>query len=68
MVFVSGYDQREVCPGAMMSIRTTLAQLVMTFDIKFPTGELDAGKKCEIGMRDHFTLSPAEHEICFEKL
>jgi tryprostatin B 6-hydroxylase len=52
-------------PLAMMDLRTTVARIVMNYDISFaPAG--DQGVDFEAGLRDHFTVQPAKLEICFE--
>ena len=51
-----------------MNIRTTIARLVMGFDIKFaPAEEVDQGKRFERETKDHFTMGLAKLEICFVK-
>ena len=53
---------------ALMNIRTTIARLVMGFDIKFaPAEEVDQGKRFEKETKDHFTMGLAKLEICFVK-
>ncbi|KAL8847959.1 MAG: hypothetical protein Q9221_007024 [Calogaya cf. arnoldii] len=47
---------------------TCNSPLVMTYDISFPAGNPDAGRKCEANMKDHFTLAPGELEICSKRL
>ena len=49
-----------------MNLRTTVARLIMIFDVKFPE-ENDYGRGFEAGTREHFTLCPAELRMCFEK-
>ncbi|TVY75790.1 Tryprostatin B 6-hydroxylase [Lachnellula suecica] len=50
-------------PLAMLNIRTTLAQLVMNFDIKFAPGGSDF--VFEENAVDHFVLSFGELNLCF---
>lgn len=62
-----------------MTIRTTLARLVMNFDIRFPPTDGgkgggdgdgdggDRGKTFEARSTEHFTLHPAELEMLFVK-
>ena len=51
-----------------MNIRTTIARLVMGFDIKFaPAEEADQGRRFEMETKDHFTLGLARLDICFVK-
>ena len=51
----------------MMNLRTTVARLVMNFDISFPPTDDDRGRTFEAATKDHFTFSLAELNICFEK-
>lgn len=51
----------------MMNLRTTVARLVMGFDINFPPTDDDHGKTFEAKTIDHFTLGLAELKLCFEK-
>ncbi len=50
-----------------MNIRTTVARLVMTFDIRFAPGDADNGVGFEKATTDHFTLCPGELRMCFER-
>lgn len=54
-------------PLAMMDLRTTVARLVMNFDISFPPGDVDRGRTFEAKTIEHFTLAPAELKICLQK-
>ena len=54
-------------PLALMNLRTTVARLIMNFDVKFPRAGHDYGRSFEAGTREHFTLCPAELKMCFEK-
>ena len=51
---------------ALMNIRTTIARLVMGFDVQFaPAEQGDQGRRFEKETKDHFTLGLAKLEICF---
>lgn len=54
-------------PLAMVNLRTTLAQLVMRFDISFPPSDSDKGITFEAKTTEHFTLHPAELKLCFQR-
>ena len=54
-------------PLALLSLRTTVARLVMNYEISFAPEEFDAGRKFEIDLREHFTLALAELNICFKR-
>ena len=54
-------------PLALLSLRTTIAQIVMRFDIGFPDDETDRGTRFETNCRDHFTMSLAELKICLKR-
>lgn len=49
----------------MLNIRTTLARLLLAFDIGFATG--DTGVGFEENSKEHFTLAPGELNIVFKK-
>ena len=48
----------------MMNVRTTLARLLLTFDVALAPGETGAGIE---SARDHFALVPEELNIVFQK-
>lgn len=51
-----------------MNLRTTVARLIMNYDIRFPpTDDDDNDRLFEAKTKDHFTLAPPELKICFEK-
>ena len=51
-----------------MNLRTTVARLIMNYDIRFPpTDDNDNDRMFEAKTKDHFTLAPPELKICFEK-
>ncbi|KAH8803373.1 putative cytochrome P450 [Xylogone sp. PMI_703] len=52
-------------PLALMNIRTTIAQIVMSFDIKFALGE--DGTSFEKDAIDHFMLSAGKLDLSFTK-
>ena len=52
---------------ALMNLRTTVARFVMNFDIRFSPEDDDNGRRFEAGTTEHFTLSPAVLNMCFEK-
>lgn len=54
-------------PLALLNLRTTVARLVMTFEISFDPEDLDCGRSFEADSREHFTLAPAALNICFKR-
>ena len=52
---------------ALMNLRTTVARLVMIYDFRFPEKDDDNDRLFEAKTKDHFTLTPPELRICFEK-
>jgi tryprostatin B 6-hydroxylase len=54
-------------PLALLNLRTTLARLVMYFDIEFPEGSLNNSGSFETNSKERFTLAPAELNICFKR-
>ena len=51
-----------------MSLGTTVARLIMNFDIGFaPEDGDDRGRKFEAGTKDHFTLGLTELKMCLKK-
>lgn len=54
-------------PLAMLNIRTTLAKLLLTFDIAFPPEDDATGAGFEAKSKEHFTLAPGELSLVFRK-
>ena len=52
-------------PLALLSIRTLLAKLVLTYDFAFAPGETGCG--IEEDSQEHFTLVPGDLHIIFTK-
>ena len=52
-------------PLALLSLRTTLARLLLEFDVAFAPGETGAG--IETGTVEHFTLAPGPLWMVFRK-
>lgn len=52
-------------PLALLNLRTTLARLIMTFDVKFAHGE--DGEKFTQNARDAFILFMGELNLTFTK-
>lgn len=52
-------------PLALLIIRTTLAKLLLAFDVGFALG--DTGEGFEAKSKEHFTLKPGELNIAFRK-
>lgn len=52
----------------MLNLRTTLAKLLLAFDIEFPPGDDDrTGADFEANSKEHFTLAPGELNMVFRK-
>ena len=51
-------------PLALMNIRTTLAKLLLTFDVKLAPGETGASIE---NAPDHFALVPEELNVVFRR-
>lgn len=54
-------------PLAMLNLRTTLAKLLLAFDIEFPPGDDPTGAGFEAKSKEHFTLAPGELNLIFRK-
>lgn len=54
-------------PLAMQIIRTTLAKLLLAFEIAFPPGDDATGAGFEAKSKEHFTLAPGELNLAFRK-
>lgn len=51
----------------MLNIRTTLAKLLLAFDIAFPPGDDATGAGFEAKSKEHFTLAPGKLNLVFRK-
>lgn len=52
-------------PLALLNIRTTVARLLMRYEIKFAYA--GNGDSCETGAMEHFNLAPGALDLCFTK-